>query len=82
MVSPSRSSRGLRGVTAWQKREGYENYTLNELAERGVEECFNHLSNVHDGYGFNSGELRACRLHARSVSQRGIAGVSAPTLPH
>eukprot|EP00964_Phaeocystis_antarctica_P064071 scaffold38504_cov111-Phaeocystis_antarctica.AAC.5 len=54
----------LRGAKAWQKKAGYEDETLVDLARRGVEECFNHLSNVHDGDGFSSGEPLRCRLHA------------------
>jgi hypothetical protein len=54
----------LRGARAWQKKAGYEEQSLVELARRGVEECYNHLSNVHDGVGFSSGEPRPCRLHA------------------
>ena len=37
--------------------------SLSSLAVQNVEEMMNHLSNIHDGPGFITGERRVCRLH-------------------
>eukprot|EP00966_Prymnesium_polylepis_P009557 220435-Prymnesium_polylepis.1 len=56
-------SAALRGVKDWKRRPGNEQCALSSLAVQGVEEMVNHLSNVHDGPGFVTGERRVCRLH-------------------
>eukprot|EP00966_Prymnesium_polylepis_P319143 7371382-Prymnesium_polylepis.1 len=56
-------SAAMRGVKDWKRRPGNEQRALSSLAVQGVEEMVSHLSDVHDGPGFVTGERRVCRLH-------------------
>lgn len=52
------TSAAIRGAVTWkkQKPEEYSNRTLESLTIQGIEEMVNHLSNIHDGPGFVTGE--------------------------
>ena len=63
------TSAAIRGAVTWkkQKPEEYSNSTLASLTIQGIEEMVNHLSNIHDGPGFVTGERRVCRLHPQQT---------------
>ena len=61
-------SAALRGASKYKQQPEFAAKTLRDLAVRGVEECYNHLMNRHDGPGFSTGEDASCRLHPHTKS--------------
>ena len=56
-------SAALRSPEVQARKPENADRSLSNLALQNVEEMMNHLSNIHDGPGFITGERRVCRLH-------------------